>query len=163
MHARRVCHPASTPHWVSALLLTVPGRAACRPVYDGSWCTKCTVIWPVSHSLSALLLIVPYLVSLFSLTARLWWVIVLQVHPWHHRDDTVSKALCPAAACTLFCAACRPGYGGSSCTKCTPGTYSRGGAANDAAGACQPCPNGMTSPEGALAEGWCSSKWSFWL
>ncbi|WIA37860.1 hypothetical protein OEZ86_014709 [Tetradesmus obliquus] len=47
------------------------------------------------------------------------------------------------------CAACRPGFGGKSCSPCKAGTYSRGGPADDVTGACIACPPGTTSSDGA--------------
>jgi hypothetical protein len=65
---------------------------------------------------------------------------------------------CAAAVVLMYCsAACRPGFGGSSCTKCEPGSYSGGGPANDVSGACKACPGGTSSPEGAGSIQQCTS------
>jgi hypothetical protein len=54
-------------------------------------------------------------------------------------------------------AACRPGFGGPSCTKCSPGTYSSGGRARDGSGARRPCPAGTTSPSEASIAAQCTA------
>lgn len=67
---------------------------------------------------------------------------------------------CPEGSTTAkgnrtACAVCRPGYGGTSCTKCTPDSWSAGGPA--AVTLCQPCPaNKRSAAAGAISADNCT-------
>lgn len=91
-----------------------------------------------------------------------WWVL------WQFYGS-VLRALYVALGCDCaatavpvdvdrLSGACVAGTGGASCSKCLPGTYSKGGDYDDPLAPCKPCGLHQTSPPGAVSAEFCECE-----